>query len=130
MPESIYSLEIFKWIPNEIVDKIILNCEDRFFKVWEVIIQEWDESNWEWYILKNWRISISIWWQKVAELSSWDIFWEIALLNEEPRTATIKALSDIEVIVLNYDNLIEMIDNDENFINKKIMKRIEENLER
>lgn len=130
MPESIYSLEIFKWISRDIVEKIILNCEDRFFKEWETIINEWDQSNWEWYILKNWNVSIRIWEQKIAELSSGDIFWEIALLNEEQRTASIKAISDIEVIVLTYDNLIEMIDHDENFINKKIMSRIEENLER
>jgi CRP-like cAMP-binding protein len=93
-------------------------------------MQEWEESNWEWYILKSGRVSISISWKKIAELGSWDIFWEIALLNEEKRTATIVALSDIEVLVLNYDNLIEMIDHDENIINKKIINRIDENYER
>jgi CRP-like cAMP-binding protein len=33
------------------------------------------------------------------------------LLNEEERTATIKAISDVETIVLSQDTLIEMINN-------------------
>lgn len=128
--DKIYSLEIFKWIEKEVVKKIVDNCEKEKFNAWEKILTEWDKSNWKWYILKKWNISVSIKWQKVAELSTWDIFWEIALLNEEERTATITALSDLEVIVLSLDNLIEMINNDDNSINKTIMNRIEENLER
>ena len=130
MSEDIFNLDIFKWIEKNIVEKIILNCKDRFFKEWEIIIKEWDESNWEWYILKNGKVSILIKWKQITELNEWDIFWEIALLNEEKRIATITAISDIEVIILNYNNLIEMIDHDENFINKKILSRIEENIDR
>jgi len=128
MPESIYSLKIFEWFDKEVIDSIINNCEIRAISSWEMIIVEWEESNWEWYILKRWKVSISIKWNRIAELSSGDIFWEIALLNEEERTATVTASSDIEVIVLNLENLIEMINNDENKINKTIMNRIEENL--
>lgn len=130
MPDNIYSLEIFKWIDKEIVDNIINNCPIKKFQQWEMILIEWEDSNWEWYIIKNWRVNIGINWTKIAELSTWNIFWEIALLNEEKRTATVTALSDIETIVLSLDNLIEMINNDENKINKTIMTRIEENLER
>ncbi len=128
MPENIYSLKIFEWFDKEIVDSIIDNCETRLINSWEMIIVEWEESNGEWYILKRWKVSISIGWNRIAELSSWDIFWEIALLNEEERTATVSAITDIEVIVLKLENLIEMINNDENKINKTIMSRIEENL--
>lgn len=130
MPESIYSLEIFKGIDHDIIEKIILSCEERKYNQDEMIIVEWEESNWEWYILKSGKVWISISWNKIAELNSWDIFWEIALLNEEERTATVKAISDVEVIILSIDNLIDMINNDENKINKKIMSRIEENLNR
>lgn len=129
MLESIYSLKIFHWFDKEIVDSIVNNCEIRKYHNWEIIILEWVMSNWEWYILKKWNVAISIWWKKVAELNSWDIFWEIALLNEEQRTATVTALTDIEVIVLNLENLLEIINNDSNNINKIIIERIEENLQ-
>lgn len=130
MPENIYSLEIFKWVDHDVIEHIILNCDERKYAKDEMIIAEWEDSNWEWYILKTWKVLISINNNKIAELNAWDIFWEIALLNEEPRTATVIALSDIEVIVLSLDNLIEMINNDENKINKTVMHRIEENINR
>ena len=130
MLESIYNLEIFKWIDHDVIDGIIIQCEEREYSKGEMIIIEWEKSNWEWYILKTGRVSISIWGSKISELNAWDIVWEIALLNEEERTATVSALSDITVIVLSLDNLIEMINNDENKINKTIMNRIEENINR
>jgi CRP-like cAMP-binding protein len=130
MVESVYNLEIFKWIERDVIENILLNSLDRKYLAWEMIITEWENSNGEWYIIKHGKVSISIKWSKIAELNSWDIFWEIALLNEEERTASVVALTDIEVIVLTYDNLIDMINNDANKINKTIMNRIEENLNR
>lgn len=130
MPESIFTLEIFKWIDKDVVENIILSCKERKYTAWEMIIIEWEQSNWEGYILKKGKVAISIWKQKIAELHAWDIFGEIALLNEEERTATVSAIEDIEVIVLSLEHLIEMINSDENKINKKIMTRIEENLNR
>ena len=128
MPESIFKLKIFNWIDKEVVEDIIVNSEEKEFKTWEMILTEWDSSNWEWYIIKNGRVSISIKWQKIAELSNWDMVWEISLLNEEQRTASVKAIEDSEVIILTLDSLINMINHDDNSINKEIIRRIEENL--
>lgn len=130
MPESIYHLAIFDGIEKNVIDEIITSCESRTYNEREILMMESEPSNSEWYIIKHGRVSISIWGQKVAELSGWDIVWEIALLNEEDRTATVTALSDIEVIVLTIDHIITMINNDGNRINKEIMRRIEENLDR
>lgn len=127
---NIYSLKIFQSIPKEIVDSIIDNSEIREYKEWEIILVEGISSNWEWYIIKNWRVAISIKGQKIVDLNAWDIFWEIALLNEEKRSATVKASSDLEVIVLNMENMIELLNNDQSELNKTILKRIEENIER
>ena len=127
---NIYGLKIFNWFNKEIVDQIVNSCEIREYQRWEIIVVEWQESNWEWYIIKTWKVAISIKWQRIAELNEWDIFWEIALLNEEVRTATVKAEAKLEVIVLSMDWLIEIINNDENALNKTILRRIEENIER
>lgn len=130
MSENIYNLEIFKWIEHDIIENIINNCEVRKYSKWDIIISEGNDSNGEWFIIKEWKVSINIDKKEIAQLDSWEIFWEIALLNEEPRTATVIAITDIEVIILSLSNLIEMINNDENKINKTIMHRIEENLNR
>ena len=127
--ENIYNLAIFKGIEKNVVDSIILNCPEEKFAAWEIIMNQWEESNWKWYIIKDWTVKISINWKKIAELSKWNIVWEIALLNEEERTATVEAITDTTMIVLTLDNLIDMINSDDNKINKEIMRRIEENLE-
>lgn len=130
MPESIYNLTIFQGIEKETIDHIILNCEQRSYEDQTMIMIEWEASNGEGYIIKSGRVNISIGGNKIAELSEWDIVGEIALLNDEQRTATVMAQGNIEVIVLNLDDLINMINNDDNSINKTIMQRIEENISR
>lgn len=129
MPESIFTLKIFHGIDKDIIRSIIDNCETREYDNSQMIIMESEESNGEWYILKTGRVSISINGSNIAELWAGDIFGEIALLNEEERTATVCAEGSIEVIVLKLDDIIKMISVD-NQINKTIIQRIEENLER
>lgn len=129
MTESIYNLSIFKWIDKETINSIIMNCEEENFAAWETVVMQWDQSNGKWYIIKNGSVKVSIDDQKIVDLTAGNIVWEIALLNEEERTATVTAIENTQVIVLTIDDLIDMINNDENKINKEIMRRIEENLE-
>jgi hypothetical protein len=49
-------------------------------------------------------------------------------LNEEERTATIKATLPTETIILSQNHLLDMIDNGNESINKDIMERLEQNL--
>ena len=89
---------------------------------------EWEDSNGKAYIIKSWEVSIEISWTQRAILKTWDIFWEIALLNEEQRTATVKALTDVQVLILTQDSIFELINNWNDSINRDIMDRIEQNL--
>lgn len=130
MFERIYSLKIFEGIEKETITKIINECHIREYLAWEIIMMEGTESNWEWYIIKSGNVEILIWGQRVAELGSGDIFGEIALLNEENRTATVRAINDLKVFVLNIEHLLDMINNWSNLINKTILSRIEANLSR
>ncbi|EFK96442.1 hypothetical protein LDC_1539 [sediment metagenome] len=57
------------------------------------------------------------------------MFGEIALLNEDKRSATVEAMSDTRVIVITQESLIGMINNGDNSINKYIIQRIEENMQ-
>lgn len=126
--QEILNLKIFNWLNKETIDFILKNSNIETFSSWEIILMQWEESNWKWYIIKSWEVSVELWWKEVARLKSWEIFWEIALLNEEERTASVKAISDVETIVLSQDTLIEMINNWNETINKDIMNRLEQNL--
>lgn len=124
-----YELKIFNWIEKHIVEKILLESPIENFKKWELVFKEWENSNWKWYVIKSWKVWIIINRIQVTELGVWEMFWEIALLREEERNATVEALEDLELIALTLNDLIEMVNHDDNIINKQIMKRIEENLD-
>jgi CRP-like cAMP-binding protein len=95
----------------------------------EIIMQQGDAPNSTGYIIESGSVNVSIDGEQKAELSVGDIFGEIALLNEEPRSATVVTRSDTTVIIISQDILFEMINNDDNSINKEIIRRMEENLE-
>lgn len=125
---SIYDLKIFTWVDKQIVDEIITSSPKEKYSIWDIIISQWEDSNWKWYIISSWEVEVLISWEKVAKLWVWEIFWEIALLNEEERTATIKSTSDLEVIIITQESLIELVNSWNTSINKDIMDRIEQNL--
>ena len=125
---DLYNLKIFSWVEKEIVDDILLISSVKKFNVWDIIINEWEDSDWKWYIIKSWEVEVSIKWNFVAKLWWGDIFWEIALLNEDERTATIKALTEVETIVITLDSLLDIVNNWNTSINQDVMNRIEENL--
>lgn len=128
MWDNIFDLKIFEWIDKNIVKKILVCCKRKNYNTWDVVIFQWDESNWEWYIIKNWEVEVIIDNEVIATLKSWDIFWEIALLNEEQRIASVKAKTPLDVIILNQNDILELVANWNESINKDIMKRIEQNL--
>lgn len=127
--EKIQKLGIFNGIDDSTVEEILANAARETFKSWETIMQQGDFPNSTGYIIETGSVDVSIDDSIKANLTEWDIFGEIALLNEEPRSATVIATSDTTVIVISQDMLFEMINNDDNSINKEIMRRMEENLE-
>ena len=52
---------------------------------------------------------------KICDLGALDFFGEIALLNDIPRTATVRASTATELLVLNKDNFARLISNSEIF---------------
>lgn len=129
MPENILHLKIFQGITPGVVENLILSCAEKSCIAGEIILTEWAQTNWEGYIIKHGSVGVKMGGKQIARLEAWEMFWEMALLNEDQRTASVQALSDTTLIILSLDNLIDMINNDENKINKEIMRRMEENLE-
>ncbi len=128
MSDDIFSLKIFDWIDINLVNKIFTYCKRKKNSLWDFIIKQWELSNWEGYIIISGNASVIKDEKEIAILWKWDIFWEIALLNEENRTASVIAKSELELLIINQDDILELISNWNQSINKDIMRRIEENL--
>lgn len=121
-------LKIFHGIDDATLGSIIKNSKIKTFQTGETILRQSEPSNGEWYIIRKGSVQVEINGNTITQLKSGDIFWEIALLNEEERTATITAIAPLEVIVISQDTILDIINNGNETINRDIMDRIEENL--
>lgn len=126
--QEISNLKIFDGIEKEVILSLIWNLQKEIYQLGEYILKQWDESNGKWYIILSWEVEVSIDGEVITSLQTWDIFWEIALLNEEQRTADIKTLSEVQVLILSLESILDIINSGNDSINRDIMKRLEENL--
>jgi CRP-like cAMP-binding protein len=67
------------------------------FKAGSVIFREGDEAH-ELFVVKSGDIRIQIGNRTISELSADSIFGEMALIDNEPRSATAIAVTDVELI--------------------------------
>lgn len=123
-------LQIFHGIKASLIEDIIMKCPQEQFAPWEVIMKKWDPSNEKWYIITSGKVIVYMNDENTVKLSKWDIFWEMALLSEEERSATVIAREATEALVLSQDVLLQIIQESDPTLCKDIMRRMEENLER
>lgn len=130
MTLKLKDIYLFQWIDSELINKIIDNSRRVDIKKWEYIIKQWDKSNNEAYIIQKWRASVEINSKEVNTINPWEIFWEIALITDENRTASIKALEDLIILRINKELLYTIIKQFKNWkdIQKTIYDRLIENL--
>lgn len=125
---NLKDLYIFEWFEKDFLEKIITSTERKFFKSWTIVLKEWNISK-NAYVLVKWIVSIFIKWKNINTIFEWDIFWEIWLVMDEPRTATVKAETDIEILVINKELFSEILKRipDWDYIKNTILNRIIQN---
>lgn len=124
--ENIY---IFEGLSKEEISYFILMSVVEKYKKWDTIITEWEKSNDRAYIIEKWSVEVSKEWERIARIGTWEIFWEIALIINEPRTASVKALEETEVLVLLRDDFLMLYQTSGHYqeIKDKILERIKNN---
>jgi CRP-like cAMP-binding protein len=129
MAIKLKDIYIFQDLNNDLINKLIDNSRTIEINAWENVIIEWDQSDNNAYIIKNWIAKVIIWDRVIKTLKNWDIFWEIALITNEPRTATVKALTKLKLLKINKELLHNIIKEFPNWkeIQKVVMERILEN---
>ena len=117
---------LFQWINEEFTNMIVDNSRRVEFKKWEVIINQWDKSDWAAFIIQKGNVMVEIDWTIINHIWEWNIFWEIALITDEPRTATISATKNIIALKINKTLLEQIIRKFKNWkeIQKTIVERI------
>lgn len=123
------NIYIFGWLSDEEIQYFDAIAKRQFFKKWETIINEWDACNDIAYLIESGSVDIFYKGEKVSTILEWSIFWEIALIVNEPRSATVIASEDTKVLEFHRNDFIMLYKKSWNFeeIRQKIFQRIKKN---
>ena len=78
------------------------------FKAGSVIFREGDEAR-ELFVIKSGQVRIQIGNRTVTELAADSIFGEMALIDNEPRSATAVALTDVELVAVSEKQFLFLV---------------------
>jgi CRP/FNR family cyclic AMP-dependent transcriptional regulator len=84
------------------------NIDAQSFKAGSVIFLEGDEAR-ELFVIKSGQVRIQIGNRTVAELGADSIFGEMALIDNEPRSATAIAATDVELVAVSEKQFLFLV---------------------
>jgi CRP/FNR family cyclic AMP-dependent transcriptional regulator len=84
------------------------NIEAQLVKAGDVIFREGDEAR-ELFVIKRGQVRIQIDNRTIADLSADNIFGEMALIDNEPRSATAVAVTDVELIAVSEKQFLFLV---------------------
>jgi CRP-like cAMP-binding protein len=84
------------------------NIDAQPFKAGSVIFREGDEAH-ELFVVKSGQVRIQIGNRTVTELAADSIFGEMALIDNEPRSATAIAVTDVELVAVSEKQFLFLV---------------------
>ena len=84
------------------------NIEARLVKAGSIIFREGDEAN-EFFVIRSGQVRIQLGNRTLAELSADNIFGEMALIDNQPRSATAVAITDAELVPVSERQFLFMV---------------------
>jgi CRP/FNR family cyclic AMP-dependent transcriptional regulator len=84
------------------------NIDAQSFKAGSVIFREGDEAR-ELFVIKSGQVRIQIGNRTVTDLGTDSIFGEMALIDNEPRSATAIAVTDVELVAVSEKQFLFLV---------------------
>ena len=129
MIEILKKIPFFKDLSEEDLGKIAEKTQMQYFGPDHVIFEEGGPGD-IMYIIKRGSVQVIRDQAIIAELSDNDFFGEMALVSDETRNATIKTVTEIELLTLNkYDfrQLLQMNPDIASMVSYEVVKRANAN---
>ena len=108
MKNILQNIHIFQWLEPQHLDVIWQEWKIQTFQKWDFIIEEWKKDT-HFYVLLEWIVNVLQNKKNINTIFSWDIFGEISLVTQEPRTASIQAETPVKVLVFEKDVLFKIM---------------------
>jgi CRP-like cAMP-binding protein len=103
MIEILKNIPFFNELSEEDLNQIAANVQMEYFPAEHIIFSEGDEGD-KMYVIKRGQVQVLRDQTILAVLKDNAFFGEMALVSDEPRNATIKTVTDIELLALDkYD---------------------------
>lgn len=84
------------------------DVETRLFKAGTIIFRQGDAAN-EMFVIKSGRVRIQLGNRTLSELNADTVFGEMALIDNEPRSATAVAVTDVELVPVSERQFLFMV---------------------
>jgi CRP-like cAMP-binding protein len=122
LEELIKGVEIFDGLETRDINKVLKSATGKKFEAGHVIFKEGDNGDC-FYLIIDGRVRVTkkldgekV--EEVATLKAGDYFGEMALLDGEPRSASVTAVEPTKVLEVRNSQFIKMIMDDDNFARK------------
>src|SRR5688572_31383275 len=93
-PELLRNVSLFSGLDDRELDSLADEFNERRFAAGDSIALE-GEGGLMFFVVESGEASVEVGGQEVGSLSAGDSFGEIALIDRRPRTATVKARTDL-----------------------------------
>lgn len=121
--EVLRKVPMFEGLPSKVLARIDSHCDEIQVHPGRTLTQEGSASQ-EAFIVAAGNAEVRIGDKVVRQTEVGELIGEIGLLEKRPRTATVTAVTDMQVLVINGRDL------DWLFQDKRLAARVQENLER
>lgn len=108
MKEILKKIPFFAQLGEEDLLSIVENVTMDYFQAGHTIFKEGELGD-KMYVIKSGQVEVLRNNAQISILKENDFFGEMALVSEEPRNATLKALTDVEVMILKKDDFTKLI---------------------
>jgi MFS family permease len=106
--ELLRSVPIFAPLPQPALESLAARSRRRHVKAGETVFRKGDPGD-AFYVVRHGTLTLSLDGAAPRQLRSGDFFGEIALLRDVPRTATITAETDSDLLALRRDDFLPVV---------------------
>lgn len=121
--EVLRQVSMFEGLPTKALARIDSHCDEVTVHKGRTLTTEGDRAQ-EAFIVAEGRAEVTIGDEVVGESGPGDMIGEIGVIKHVPRTATVRALTDMRLLVVDGRDLQWL------FEDRKLAERVNENLER
>lgn len=109
--KALKDISLFSLLDYKELAKVLSQMKNRKFLKDETIVTMGENGS-EFYIILSGTAEVSIKNKVITELNKGDYFGELALIDKFPRSATVKANTNLDALVMDSDHFFKIINNE------------------